>query len=160
MVLGADIPGKVLRNVLRRLYDWTLSLAGSRHAVWALAAVSFIESSIFPIPPDVLLVPMILANRRDAWRLAMICTLSSVAGGFLGYAIGYFTFDAIGMPVLRFYGVTGEFEALQKLYEEWGAWVIIIKGATPIPFKLAIVTSLKGIGVAPLMMISQAPHSS
>ena len=127
--------------MLRRVYDWTLSLGSSRHAVWALAAVSFIESSIFPIPPDVLLVPMILANRRDAWRLATICTLSSVAGGFLGYAIGYFAFDAIGMPVLRFYGVTGEFEALQKLYEEWGAWLIIIKGATPIPFKLVTIAS-------------------
>lgn len=127
--------------MLRRLYDWTLSLAGSRHAVWALAAVSFIESSIFPIPPDVLLVPMIIANRRDAWRLATICTLSSVAGGFLGYAIGYFAFDTIGEPLLRFYRVTAEFEELRHLYDQWGAWLIIIKGATPIPFKLVTIAS-------------------
>ena len=127
--------------MLRRLYEWTISLAASRHAVWALAAVSFIESSFFPIPPDVLLIPMVLADRRKAWRLATICTISSVLGGFLGYAIGYFAFDAIGQPLLRFYGVTHQFEALQGLYERWGAWLIIIKGATPIPFKLVTIAS-------------------
>ena len=127
--------------MLRRLYDWTISLAGSRHAVWALAAVSFIESSFFPIPPDVLLIPMVLADRRKAWRLAAICTMSSVFGGFLGYAIGYYAFDAIGQPLLSFYGVTDQFHALQGLYERWGAWLIIIKGATPIPFKLVTIAS-------------------
>ncbi len=127
--------------MLRRVYDWTLSLAASRHALWALAVVSFVESSIFPIPPDALLIPMILADRRSAWRLAAICTVSSVIGGFLGYAIGYYAFDAIGLPVLRFYGVVDKFDALKALYAEWGAWLIIIKGATPIPFKLVTIAS-------------------
>jgi membrane protein YqaA with SNARE-associated domain len=127
--------------VLRRLYDGTISLAASRHATRALAAVSFIESSFFPIPPDVLLIPMVLADRRRAWSLALICTISSVLGGFLGYAIGYFAFDAIGMPLLRFYGGIDQFEALRVLYEHWGAWLIIIKGATPIPFKLVTIAS-------------------
>ena len=127
--------------MLRRLYDWTLSLAGSRHAVWALAAVSFIESSVFPIPPDVLLIPLILARPDRAWRLAAVCTIASVLGGFLGYAIGYYAFDAIGLPVLRFYGVMDRYDALQDLYERWGAWLIVIKGATPIPFKLVTIAS-------------------
>ncbi|MFT3973099.1 MAG: YqaA family protein [Amaricoccus sp.] len=127
--------------MLRRLYDWTLSLGSSRHAVWALAAVSFIESSIFPIPPDALLIPMILADRSRAWRLAAICTVASVIGGFLGYAIGYFAFDAIGEPLLRFYGITEQYQRLEELYAHYGAWLIIIKGATPIPFKLVTIAS-------------------
>lgn len=132
---------KGLKQVLRRLYDWTLSLGASRHAVWALAAVSFIESSIFPIPPDALLIPMIIADRRRAWRLAAICTVSSVIGGFLGYAIGYFAFDAIGEPLLRFYGIADRYHHLEELYAKYGAWLIIIKGATPIPFKLVTIAS-------------------
>ncbi len=127
--------------MLRRLYDWVLSLAASPNAVWALAAVSFVESSFFPIPPDALLIPMVLADRSRAWRLALVCTVSSVVGGFLGYAIGYYAFDAIGQPLLRFYGVTDQFVALQHLYERWGAWLIIIKGATPIPYKLVTIAS-------------------
>ena len=106
--------------MLRQLYEWTLSLAASRHAVWALAVVSFVESSVFPIPPDVLLIPMILADRRRAWYYALVCTVASVAGGFLGYAIGYFAFDTIGEPLLRFYGVTDEYLALQDLYDALG----------------------------------------
>jgi membrane protein YqaA with SNARE-associated domain len=132
---------KGLKQVLRRVYDWTLSLGASRHAVRALAAVSFIESSVFPIPPDALLIPMILADRSRAWRLAAICTVASVLGGFVGYAIGYFALDAIGMPLLRFYGVTDRYQQLEELYARWGAWLIIIKGATPIPFKLVTIAS-------------------
>jgi len=127
--------------VLRRLYDWTISLASTPYAVWAMAAVSFIESSFFPIPPDVLLIPLILARRDRAWYFATVATVSSVLGGFLGYAIGYYAFDSIGEPVLRFYGVIDRYDALRALYEEWGAWIIIIKGATPIPFKLVTIAS-------------------
>jgi membrane protein YqaA with SNARE-associated domain len=127
--------------VLRLLYEWTLSLAGSRHAVWALAAVSFVESSFFPIPPDVLLIPMILADRSRAWYYALVCTVASVLGGFLGYAIGFFAFDTIGEPLLRFYGVTEQYLGLQQLYDRWGAWLIVIKGATPIPYKLVTIAS-------------------
>jgi membrane protein YqaA with SNARE-associated domain len=118
-----------------------LSLAASRHAVWALAAVSFVESSFFPIPPDALLIPMIIADRRRAWFYAFVATASSVLGGFLGYAIGYFAFDTIGEPLLRFYGVTDQYQSLQHLYDRWGAWLIVIKGATPIPYKLVTIAS-------------------
>ena len=86
--------------MLRQVYEWTLSLAASRHAVWALAVVSFVESSFFPIPPDALLVPMIIADRRRAWFYALVATASSVIGGFLGYAIGYFAFDTIGEEIV------------------------------------------------------------
>lgn len=127
--------------MLRRVYDWTLSLGSSRHAVWALAAVSFIESSIFPIPPDALLIPMIIADRSRAWRLAAICTVASVIGGFVGYAIGYYAFATIGEPLLRFYGISEQYLHLEELYAKYGAWLIIIKGATPIPFKLVTIAS-------------------
>jgi membrane protein YqaA with SNARE-associated domain len=127
--------------VLRQIYEWTLSLAASRHALWALAVVSFVESSFFPIPPDALLVPMIIADRRRAWLYAMVATVASVLGGFLGYAIGYFAFDTIGEPLLRFYGVTEQYLGLQHLYDRWGAWLIVIKGATPIPYKLVTIAS-------------------
>nr|WP_246399790.1 YqaA family protein [Amaricoccus macauensis] len=118
-----------------------MSLGSSRHAVWALAAVSFIESSVFPIPPDALLIPMIIADRSRAWRLALICTVASVLGGFLGYAIGYYAFSAIGEPLLRFYGISEQYLHLEQLYAKYGAWLIIIKGATPIPFKLVTIAS-------------------
>ncbi len=127
--------------MLRRLYDWTLTIAGHRHAIWGLAAVSFIESSLFPIPPDVLLIPMVLARPRRAFLLAGVCTLASVAGGYLGYAIGYFAFETIGVRVLEFYHVMDKYEALKASYAEWGAWIIMIKGMTPIPYKLITIAS-------------------
>ena len=127
--------------MIESLYQRTLSLAASRHAVLALAAVSFIESSVFPIPPDVLLIPMIIAAPTRAFRLAAICTAASVAGGFLGYAIGYFAFAAIGEPVLQLYHLMDRYEALRASFAEWGAWIIILKGMTPIPYKLVTIAS-------------------
>jgi len=127
--------------MIESLYQRTLSLAASQHAVLALAAVSFIESSVFPIPPDVLLIPMIIAAPTRAFRLAAICTAASVMGGFLGYAIGYFAFAAIGEPVLQFYQMTDRYEALKASFAEWGAWIIILKGMTPIPYKLITIAS-------------------
>jgi membrane protein YqaA with SNARE-associated domain len=127
--------------MLQSLYQRTLSLAGSRHAVLALAAVSFIESSVFPIPPDVLLIPMIIAAPSRAFRLAAICTGASVLGGFLGYAIGYFAFAALGEPVLQFYHMMDRYEALKASFTDWGAWIIILKGMTPIPYKLITIAS-------------------
>jgi membrane protein YqaA with SNARE-associated domain len=127
--------------MLKRLYDWTMRLAAGKHAIWALAAVSFIESSVFPLPPDVLLIPMVLADRRHAWRLAAVATVASVAGGFLGYAIGYFAFDAIGQPVLQFYGAMDKYQALKSSFDQWGVWIIIAKGMTPIPYKLITIAS-------------------
>jgi membrane protein YqaA with SNARE-associated domain len=134
--------------MLNRLYARTLEIAAGRHALAALMAVSFVESSFFPIPPDILLIPMILARPRAAWRLAALCTLASVAGGLLGYAIGYFLFDAIGRPVLEFYQAMGRYEALKAGFAEWGVWIIIIKGMTPIPYKLITIAS--GVAQFPL----------
>ncbi len=127
--------------MLRAAYDWTLRLAAHKRAEWALAIVSFIESSVFPIPPDVLLAPMVLADRRRAWRLATIATISSVIGGFLGYAIGYFLFETVGKPILEFYHVMDKYDALKQSFDEWGAWIIIAKGMTPIPYKFLTITS-------------------
>ena len=126
---------------MKRLYAWMLRMAGHRHALFALAAVSFAESSFFPIPPDVMLVPMVLARRARAWRIAAVCTVASVVGGLAGYAIGAYLFDAVGRPILDFYGATGDFEALAGLYREWGVWVILVKGLTPIPFKVVTIAS-------------------
>jgi membrane protein YqaA with SNARE-associated domain len=127
--------------MLRRMYDWTLSLAAGRHAERALGVVSFVESSFFPIPPDVLLIPMIIARPERAWRLAFIATITSVIGGFFGYAIGYFLFEAVGQPILEFYGIVNKYDELRHLFDEWGAWIIIVKGMTPIPYKFLTITS-------------------
>jgi len=127
--------------MLRGLYDWTMGIARHRHAVWGLAAVAFVESSLFPIPPDVLLIPMVIAAPRRAFFLASVATLASVVGGYLGYAIGYFAFESLGKEVLEFYGVMNRYEALKASYAEWGAWIIILKGMTPIPYKLITIAS-------------------
>src|SRR5438105_10351238 len=107
----------------------------------AMAAISFAESSFLPLPPDFLLVPMILAQPRRAWLIATVCTITSVLGGFVGYAIGYFLFDAVGRPVLEFYHAMDKYEALKAGFAQWGAWIIILKGLTPIPFKLVTIAS-------------------
>ncbi len=127
--------------MIQRLYARTLDVASGPHALWALLAVSFAESSFFPLPPDLLLIPMMLARPREAWRLAAYCTLASVAGGVLGYAIGYFLFDAIGRPVLEFYHAMDRYEALKAGFDRWGVWIIIVKGMTPIPYKLVTIAS-------------------
>jgi membrane protein YqaA with SNARE-associated domain len=125
--------------MLKRLYDRTMRLAARPDAIWWLAAISFIESSVFPIPPDVLLIPMVLAARNRAWWIATVCTVSSVLGGYVGYAIGYFAYEAIGQPVLAFYGALDKYASVKHTFDEWGAWFIIVKGATPIPYKLVTI---------------------
>ena len=130
--------------MLRRLYDRTLALAGKRHAAWALAAVAFAESSFFPVPPDLLLIPMVLAQRARAWLLAGICTLSSVAGGLFGYAIGYYLFDAFGGPLLELWGNGEKLAAFERYRDEWGAWIVIAGGFTPLPYKLITIASGAG----------------
>lgn len=127
--------------MFRRIYDWTMSLAGSSRALWWLSAVSFAESSFFPIPPDVMLVPMVLARREKAFLYAAVCTLASVIGGMLGYAIGLFLFDSVGAWLIRVYGYGQSFDAFRVAYGEYGAWIILIKGLTPIPFKLITIAS-------------------
>jgi membrane protein YqaA with SNARE-associated domain len=127
--------------MLRRLYDWVLALAGSPRAELWLAVVSFVESSFFPVPPDALLIPMVLARPERAWRLALICTAASVVGGALGYLIGYALFDQLARPILQLYHYEASFEAFQAKYAEWGLWIILIKGLTPIPYKIVTIAS-------------------
>ncbi len=116
-------------------------MAAHRHAMAAMALISFAESSFFPLPPDILLVPMTLAQPRRAWLIAGICTVTSVIGGYLGYAIGFYLFDTVGLPVLEFYHATDKYEAFKAAFAEWGVWIIVIKGLTPIPFKLVTIAS-------------------
>lgn len=127
--------------MLRKLYAWTMSYATHPHAVWVLGLISFAESSFFPIPPDALLVPMILANRNAAWRLAGWCTLTSVVGGIVGYGIGWLLYDSVGLWLINFYGYGSQMDMFRAAYAEWGAWLILIKGLTPIPFKLVTIAS-------------------
>ncbi|WP_334176529.1 YqaA family protein [Pseudoxanthobacter sp.] len=127
--------------MLRKLYAWTMSYATHPHAVWVLGLISFAESSFFPIPPDALLVPMILANRNAAWRLAGWCTLTSVVGGIVGYGIGWLLYDSVGLWLINFYGYGSQMDTFRAAYAEWGAWLILIKGLTPIPFKLVTIAS-------------------
>lgn len=127
--------------MLRRLYDWTMSLSASPHAMWALAVVAFVESSVFPIPPDPLIIAMVLAARQRAWRIAAVCTVASVAGGMAGYGVGYFLFAEIGRPVLDFYGYMEQFERFRNAYNEWGAWIVAGAGFTPFPYKVITIAS-------------------
>jgi membrane protein YqaA with SNARE-associated domain len=127
--------------MLRPLYDWTLRLADTRYAMWALAVVAFIESSVFPIPPDVLIVPMILARPRRAWEIAALATISSVLGGLAGYWIGSSLYETVGRPVLEFYGKEAYFGEFQKRYNEYGAWAVLVAGVTPFPYKVITVLS-------------------
>jgi membrane protein YqaA with SNARE-associated domain len=128
--------------MLKRLYDWTMALAESPRAIWALAFISFIESSVFPIPPDVLLIPLIIAAPHKAWRIAAVCTVASVLGGVFGYFIGAFLFDTIGQPILAFYGKEEYFTSFATRYNEYGAWAVLIAGITPFPYK--VITILSG----------------
>ena len=126
--------------MLRALYDRVLALAGTRWAVPALAAVSFAESSFLPIPPDALLIPMVLARRERAWLYALVCTLGSVLGGLFGYAIGFFL-APLGLKLLTLMGHSGGLASFQAWYARFGVWVILVKGLTPIPYKLVTIAS-------------------
>jgi membrane protein YqaA with SNARE-associated domain len=141
--------------MFKRLYQWILSLAESEHAPFALAAVAFAESSFFPIPPDVILIPMSLAAPRRAWRFAAIATVASVAGGIVGYGIGALLFDTLGQWLIHLYGYADKMAALKETYAHWGALVILIKGLTPIPYKLVtIVSGLLGYNFALFVLLS------
>lgn len=127
--------------MLQRLYDRVIALAASPNAAWWLAVIAFAESSFFPIPPDVLLVPMALARPERSWRYALICTTASVLGGMLGYLIGYALFDLIARPLLDLYHYGAAFEQFRARFAENGVYLILIKGLLPIPFKIVTIAS-------------------
>ncbi|MFP3921623.1 MAG: YqaA family protein [Dichotomicrobium sp.] len=140
--------------MLRDLYDRVMALAAHRLAVWWLMLVSFVESSVFPIPPDVMLVPMVLADRARAWFYAAMTTISSVAGGALGYAIGYFLFETVGQPILEFYGKTDKFAEFATGYNAYGAWIVLFAGITPFPYKVITIASGVTALSFPIFMLS------
>ena len=123
------------------MYDWAMSIAAKKNAVWALVVISFIESSFFPIPPDIFLIPLVLAQREKAFRLALYCTIASVLGGYFGYSIGYLLDEAVLTPLLEKWHLINAFNDFKGWYNEWGAWVVFIAGTTPFPYKIVTIAS-------------------
>ena len=127
--------------MVRRLYDWTLQLADHPHAIWWLAVVAFLESSVFPIPPDVLMIPMILANPRRAWVIAGVALFASVLGGLAGYAIGALAYDSLGQPILAAMGKADAMAEFNTRFNDLGFWAVLGAGVTPFPFKVITIMS-------------------
>ena len=127
--------------MLRQIYDWCVRAADKPYALWVLGAVAFAESSFFPVPPDIMLLPMSLAQPKRAWLYASVCTAASVLGGVLGYAIGALLYDSLGHWLITLYGLGDKVETFRASYAEWGAVIILLKGLTPIPYKLVTITS-------------------
>jgi len=139
--------------MLRGLYEWTLKLSAHRRAGWALGGVSFAESSFFPIPPDLMLIPMVLADRNKAWRLAFICTLASALGALLGYAIGHVFWEAVGQPIIAFYNGEGAFDRFVAFYDDWGIWIVLAAAISFLPFKVATIASgVAGLAIVPFFL--------
>lgn len=134
--------------MIKRLYDWTMGLAAHPKALWALAFIAFIEASVFPIPPDVLMIPLILAQPKRAWLIASVALVASVLGGLLGYAIGAFFYESIGAPILESLGKTHAMEEFSHRFNGQGFWAVLIAGITPFPFK--VITILSGWTSMPL----------
>jgi membrane protein YqaA with SNARE-associated domain len=135
------LPAANAISMLRRLYDWAMRMAQHERAPLILFWVAFVESSIFPIPPDVMLIPMVLARRAKAWAYATIATAGSVLGGLAGYAIGYFLFEYVGQPILTVYGYADRFAETADLFRQWGVWILIGKGWTPFPYKVLTIAA-------------------
>lgn len=147
-------------SVTQRFYQWFLLKTQSPYAIWLLNIISFLESSIFPIPPDIMLIPMIIADRTKAWVLAFTCSLSSILGGLVGYAIGYYLFESIGLWIIEKYSLEGAFTNFQSLFQEYGFWIIVLKGVTPIPFKLvAIAAGATGLNIWQFLLASTISRS-
>ncbi len=127
--------------MLRRVYNWCIAAADKPYALWLMGSVSFVESSFFPVPPDTMLIPMSLARPDKAWTYATLCTLTSVAGGVLGYVIGAYLYDTVGHWLIALYGYGDKVEAFRAAYARWGTVIILIKGLTPIPYKIVTITS-------------------
>lgn len=141
--------------MLRRLYDWTMSLAATRHAEKALFGVSFAESSFFPIPPDVLLIPMVVAKPTHWIRLALVSTFASVLGAVVGYAIGMFLYELVGQPILALYGAENSFNRIAEWYNTWGGWGVLFAAITPFPYKvLTIFSGATGLNFFVFMVVS------
>jgi len=126
---------------IRKIYDKMMELSKGNGAMLALFAVAFAESSFFPIPPDIMLIPMILATPYKAWRIASLATIASVLGGYFGYAIGVFFFDLIAEPLLSFYGYLQKFQTFEQQYHKYGAWIVFGAGLTPFPYKIITIAS-------------------
>jgi membrane protein YqaA with SNARE-associated domain len=143
--------------MLRRLYDRVMDLAGHRHAEPLLAGVAFVESSVFPIPPDVMLMPMAYAHPKRAFRYAAVATVASVAGGLAGYAIGAMLFETLGRAIIEFYGFSDQFETFAERYNEHGAAIVFFAGLTPFPFKvITIASGVTGLALLPFIAASIA----
>ena len=127
--------------MLRRIYDWCLAAAYKPYALWLMGLMSFAESSVFPIPPDTMLIPMALARPEKAWTYATVCTITSVAGGVLGYVIGAYLYDTVGHWLIQLYGYGDKVEAFREAYARYGTLIILLKGVTPIPYKIVTITS-------------------
>jgi membrane protein YqaA with SNARE-associated domain len=127
--------------MLRRVYDWCLAAAYKPYALWLMGLMSFADSSVFPIPPDTMLIPMSLARPEKAWTYATLCTVTSVAGGVLGYAIGAYLYDTVGHWLIQLYGYGDKVEAFREAYARYGTLIILLKGVTPIPYKIVTITS-------------------
>jgi len=127
--------------MLRRAYDWCIAAAHRPYAMWLMGLVSFVESSVFPVPPDIMLIPMSLARPEKAWTYATLCTVTSVAGGVLGYGIGALLYDSVGHWLISLYGYGDKVEAFREAYSRWGTLIILVKGVTPIPYKIVTITS-------------------
>lgn len=134
--------------MIKRLYDWTLGLAQHPHALWALAVVAFVESSFFPIPPDIIMIPMIIAMPHRAFLIAFVALVASVLGGLFGYAIGYFAFETIGEPILSAMGKGHAMEEFAERFNDMGFWAILTAGVTPFPYK--VITIMSGWTAMPL----------
>lgn len=151
---------QVNTSLTQRFYQWFLIKTQSPYATWLLNIISFLESSIFPIPPDIMLIPMVIADRAKAWFLAFTCSISSIAGGLVGYAIGYYLFETIGMWIIQKYSLESAFTNFQNLFQEYGFWIIVFKGVTPIPYKLvAIAGGATGLGVWQFLLASTISRS-
>ena len=135
--------------MLRRIYDWCINAAGKPYATWIMGLVSFVESSFFPVPPDAMLIPMALARPDKAYFYATVCTITSVAGGVLGWVIGYFLYDTLGLWLMQLYGYCSKVDTFREAYVKWGTWIILLKGLTPIPYK--IVTIASGFAAYPII---------
>lgn len=129
------------KDLTRRIYDHTLNLASRKNALTWLFVISFIESSFFPIPPDIMIIPMVLATPKEAYKIAGVATVASVLGGYFGYFIGVYGFELIARPLLEFYGYMKQFGEFENYYHEYGAWIVFGAGITPFPYKIITIAS-------------------